>query len=322
VGTPREDSVRRDFTINALFFNLITSKLEDFTTGIEDLSNGFLRTLVDPFVSFGEDPLRMLRACRFAARFRLNVDEKIVEAANASLEVFATKIARPRMEKEISGGLSKNPDVSVELYVRCGIFRHIFDPFGMWELDLPGVLTRVKFAAERAEKVQEKYGLTLAAIYAPLLEGAPVEDPANRKKRIHPIECAIARHLCAPLATAQIALRLLNSAATVREIKNGEIRRLIVGRWLREIGAVWRATECLLFDDADLRFFVDVIVVFVEKEALEGVWGWKPLMSGAELARFHNVRPGKEVAKLVAELIDWQIEHPGATVDDFRRTAR
>ncbi|KAJ8905093.1 hypothetical protein NDN08_001604 [Rhodosorus marinus] len=61
-GTPQEDSNRRDFTINALFYNLRSEQVEDFTgRGLHDLENGILRTPVDPLTTLADDPLRLLR---------------------------------------------------------------------------------------------------------------------------------------------------------------------------------------------------------------------------------------------------------------------
>ena len=67
-GTAREDALRRDFTINSLFYNLHTQSIEDFTgRGLSDLQKRILRTPLQASATFLEDPLRLLRAARFAA---------------------------------------------------------------------------------------------------------------------------------------------------------------------------------------------------------------------------------------------------------------
>lgn len=82
VGTPLEDAQRRDFTINALFYNLQTGKVEDYTgQGVDDLKKGLLRTPASATVTFNDDPLRALRAARFAARFNLKLHPDIIAAA-------------------------------------------------------------------------------------------------------------------------------------------------------------------------------------------------------------------------------------------------
>ena len=74
-GTPLEDSLRRDFTINALFYNVTSELIEDFTgKGINDLNSGIIRTPLDPNITFTDDPLRILRAIRFASRYGFQLD--------------------------------------------------------------------------------------------------------------------------------------------------------------------------------------------------------------------------------------------------------
>jgi tRNA nucleotidyltransferase (CCA-adding enzyme) len=81
-GTPLEDAERRDLTINSLFYNIATEEVEDFLgTGIDDLENGIIRTPLFPFVTFKDDPLRVLRAIRFAARYNFRIVKEIKLAA-------------------------------------------------------------------------------------------------------------------------------------------------------------------------------------------------------------------------------------------------
>jgi tRNA nucleotidyltransferase (CCA-adding enzyme) len=68
-GTATEDAYRRDFTINAMFYNIITEQVEDLTAkGLDDLKNGIIRTPLPALQTFKDDPLRLLRAIRFAGR--------------------------------------------------------------------------------------------------------------------------------------------------------------------------------------------------------------------------------------------------------------
>lgn len=78
-GTALEDSLRRDLTINALFYNINTGEVEDFTThGLKDLKAGLIRTPLCPEQTFKDDPLRILRVFRFAARYNFMCDETMV----------------------------------------------------------------------------------------------------------------------------------------------------------------------------------------------------------------------------------------------------
>lgn len=75
-GTIEEDAFRRDFTVNALYYNIADFSIEDFTQGIDDLHNKTLRLIGDPKTRYQEDPVRLLRAVRFAAKlnFQIHVD--------------------------------------------------------------------------------------------------------------------------------------------------------------------------------------------------------------------------------------------------------
>lgn len=79
-GTPEEDAFRRDFTINALFYDIGTFSIIDYTGGLNDLRAGIVRCIGDPEVRFREDPVRMLRAVALAARLDFTIDAPIVEA--------------------------------------------------------------------------------------------------------------------------------------------------------------------------------------------------------------------------------------------------
>jgi tRNA nucleotidyltransferase/poly(A) polymerase len=83
LGSPAEDALRRDFTINSLFFNISAEPpcVEDFTgRGLEDLRAGIVRTPLDPHVTFNDDPLRILRAARFAGKFGFALSADLIQA--------------------------------------------------------------------------------------------------------------------------------------------------------------------------------------------------------------------------------------------------
>ena len=90
-GTIEEDALRRDFTVNALFYNIDDFSVIDYAGGVADLEQGRLRLLGDPEARFKEDPVRMLRAVRFAAKLGFVIDpeceEMIFEHAHLLEEV-------------------------------------------------------------------------------------------------------------------------------------------------------------------------------------------------------------------------------------------
>jgi len=79
-GTPEEDAFRRDFTVNALFYDIGTFSLIDYVGGLKDLDQRVIRCIGDPEVRFLEDPVRMLRAVVLAARLQFTIDEPILDA--------------------------------------------------------------------------------------------------------------------------------------------------------------------------------------------------------------------------------------------------
>ncbi len=113
-GTAQEDALRRDFTINGLFYDIGTFALIDYVGGLEDLKNKLLRTIGDPAERFREDPVRMVRAVKFAARLGFTFEENTraafeackgaISAANPSrmLEEWYRLLNRGFAEKSIA----------------------------------------------------------------------------------------------------------------------------------------------------------------------------------------------------------------------------
>ncbi len=73
-GTPRQDAFRRDFTVNALFYDISDYSVIDYVGGVEDLKRKLIRTIGNPVERFREDPVRMVRACEFAARLGFGIE--------------------------------------------------------------------------------------------------------------------------------------------------------------------------------------------------------------------------------------------------------
>lgn len=82
-GTPEEDAFRRDFTVNALFYDIGTFAIIDYVNGLHDLDARLIRSIGDPEVRFLEDPVRMLRAVVLGARLQFTIDEPVLDAIAA-----------------------------------------------------------------------------------------------------------------------------------------------------------------------------------------------------------------------------------------------
>jgi poly(A) polymerase len=79
-GTPEEDAFRRDFTVNALFYDIATRSIIDYTGGLDDLRERVIRSIGDPNQRFLEDPVRMIRAVALASRLGFTIDPPAIEA--------------------------------------------------------------------------------------------------------------------------------------------------------------------------------------------------------------------------------------------------
>ncbi|MFH0910127.1 MAG: polynucleotide adenylyltransferase PcnB, partial [Planctomycetota bacterium] len=99
-GTAEEDAFRRDFTINALFYDITSFSVIDYVGGIADIERKRIRAIGDPDVRFQEDPVRMLRAVRFAARLGFTIELKTREALLRHVAELA-KASRPRLYEEV-----------------------------------------------------------------------------------------------------------------------------------------------------------------------------------------------------------------------------
>ena len=115
LGTPEEDAFRRDATINAMFYNLNTSSIEDFTDrGLRDMRSKIIRTPLEPGQTFKDDPLRMLRLIRFASRLGYSIDRETGLAMDndAIRAAFQVKISRERVGTEMEKMLRGAPEPS------------------------------------------------------------------------------------------------------------------------------------------------------------------------------------------------------------------
>jgi poly(A) polymerase len=124
-GNEAEDAMRRDFTINALFYDVDTQMIIDYVGGVEDLRARHIKTIGDPVTRFREDPVRILRGAKFAARLQMTFDPE-VERAIALVAPDILRCAPPRILEEIlrmlRGGFA---EASFKLLYSMGILEVI-----------------------------------------------------------------------------------------------------------------------------------------------------------------------------------------------------
>ena len=98
-GTPEEDAFRRDFTINALFYDIANFSIIDYVGGLDDLRAGLVRSIGDPDVRLKEDPVRMIRAIALAARLDFTIEPTLLASIRAHRQEIA-KSSLPRLLEE------------------------------------------------------------------------------------------------------------------------------------------------------------------------------------------------------------------------------
>lgn len=128
-GTVEDDARRRDFTINGLFYDLDADAIVDFVDGLSDLDRGVIRTIGDPLLRFQEDPVRMIRAVKFAARLDFTIESATWTALLATVQDIA-KCSRARVLEEIyklmRGGASRR---SFELLLETQLLQHLMPSY-------------------------------------------------------------------------------------------------------------------------------------------------------------------------------------------------
>lgn len=125
-GTPEEDVLRRDFTINGLFYDPSTHSVIDFVGGWEDIHNKVLRTIGKPKVRFKQDPVRMIRLLKFQARYKFEVIPEVHEALiNCREDLLKSSPARILEEifRMLESGYSSS---FFHLMSQSGLLEHIF----------------------------------------------------------------------------------------------------------------------------------------------------------------------------------------------------
>ncbi len=131
-GTLEDDLNRRDFTINAFTISLNPDTLGQFFdpfSGIKDLSEGIIRTPLEPEITFSDDPLRMLRAIRFASKFYFDIEANTFEAIQKTKDRIAI-ISQERITEELNKIiLSPKPSFGFKLLYHAGLLDIIFPEF-------------------------------------------------------------------------------------------------------------------------------------------------------------------------------------------------
>ncbi len=124
--SPKEDADRRDFTINGMFYDPLKKEILDYVGGKEDLNEKVIRAIGDPFVRFEEDKLRLIRACRFAARFNFKIDSHTRQAMLAEAPALFPSVSIERITQEFKKMMAFNFAKALKLLFEFGLLQEIF----------------------------------------------------------------------------------------------------------------------------------------------------------------------------------------------------
>jgi len=178
-GTQEEDALRRDFTVNALYYDIRDRSVVDYVGGVTDLKAGVLRTIGDPEARYREDPVRMLRVVRFAAKLSLKIDPATEAPIHRLAHLLAT-VPPARMFEEVlklfHGGYALE---TFELLRHYNLFEYLFpltdESLAHEEQGFPPTLVPRALASTDA-RVNEGKPVTPAFLFAALLW-----EPARRQ---------------------------------------------------------------------------------------------------------------------------------------------
>lgn len=315
-GTLKDDVYRRDFTINTLLKNLHTGEVRDITKlGIEDIERGIIRTPLEPITTFNDDPLRMLRAVRFASRFGFEIEPRtykgICECAHR-LSIISGERIRDEFVKIIN---CENPIIGLdmlretklldefapELSAMHGVMQNEFHLYDVWEHSLRALINL---------PANSRLNLKLAALFHDI--GKPQTKTIDEDGRIHFYE----HQKLSEAISRKIMQRLKFSNADIDEVSflvgmhmrvgqyneqwtNAAIRRLVreSGDHLKdlitltEVDRLAANTELLIFD---LDNFVKHIKSATKK--LKG--GIKSPLDGKEIIEISGISEGPTIGKL------------------------
>ena len=347
-GTPAQDALRRDATVNALFYNLHTEQVEDFTgRGLAHLQQGLIDTPLPPFETFRDDPLRVLRLVRFASRLGFTILPP-VQAAMRDPEIhkhLATKISRERVGTEVEKMLNngRDPHRSLSLIHNLNLTSAIFcppidkPPELSWGDVLPAV-NALKFIFSTSPPEYLVQGLTPGDKYLAWITAATIPwrynyEGGDGHKRVSSAAVAAREGLKLRnkdfdvMVSTYKHLEDMKATGTLVSTDPNGGSRLTLGTAIRRWGATWRnqLLHAALIELVDVWAEIegeptepaqaviaryDHFIKRVGEENLSEAWDMKSLVNGKELAKVLGRKGGTWMREALEKVVEWQIENP------------
>ncbi|ORY00619.1 poly A polymerase C-terminal region-like protein [Basidiobolus meristosporus CBS 931.73] len=345
-GTPSQDAFRRDITINALFYNIHTQEVEDFTNmGIADLSEGLIRTPLPAIETFRDDPLRVLRCIRFASIFDFDIVEDIKKVTSEPeiMNALSKNISRERIGVELDKILrGPNPLKGLELIHGLNLFNVVFtkpsnatadstqdESIG---LQLSKTINWYKHIGEVIpNSTEEIRWLYLASNLIPFKDLTYQE----KKRQLTVVHYSIREGLKSSNVDIDTTCKLFSSLDLIREAVESNYSKALdrpkLGMLLREIGNKWRlavmfslANDVLPYQARSNQFEQDKamqqviekyrrFVAQVHEYGIEECYSWKYIVDGKKAATLLGIKPGPQIKGILEKVMYWQLGHPEGT---------
>ncbi|WP_404399009.1 polynucleotide adenylyltransferase PcnB [Idiomarina loihiensis] len=170
-GSIEEDAERRDFTTNALYYNIADFAIYDFANGVDDINAGILRMIGDPEVRYREDPVRMLRAVRFATKLNMQMDDS-VSGPLKELAPLLINIPPARLFDEfLKMFMSGKAEANFLMMKDFGLFQQLFPMLKDYVADeqSPAYQMMLKAFKNTDRRIAEEQRVTPAYLIAVLL---------------------------------------------------------------------------------------------------------------------------------------------------------
>lgn len=330
-GTPREDAFRRDATLNALFYNLTTGLIEDFTErGLEDLRTGILRTPLDPAETFNDDPLRVLRLIRFVGQLGFKIAPETLEAMRGEAvgSKLITKVSGERIGTELLKLVeSAHATQGLEYLLNLNLGPYIFKvPDTDVQCSTEQLLRRFDSVVASQKSASSLFPTDPSEV-GMLWFSSLLQDLHDNVKSHQYVSKIIQNGIKLTRHTKDGCIQLVNSGSPFDELKrsflNGSLTRTQMGSFVREFKQHW--SLCLAYNAARLEaeggpvHVAEAIKSAILENKLEHAHELKPLLAGKELMALTKRKPGPWLQPTLQRQIEYQLEHPEAGIQDVQK---